>query len=160
MREEQVVKQKVLAEKEKEKQKAYQLMSEERSKNRKRNLELMNEIIGSLQKMSFQSEKEIKQQINVIKSNPKYQSLRGKYYIYEIFKKIRESLYVMRPRNTIEDLDELSIEEEILFNEIEKPNKAQITSLTNFETENFMKSGQHHTNRHIYGEEFYSKDMF
>ena len=109
MKEEQIVKQKVLAEKEKEKQKAYQLMSEERSKNRKRNLELMNEIIASLQKMSFQSEKEIKQQINVIKSNPKYQSLRGKYYIYEIFKKIRESLYVMTPRNTIEDLDELSI---------------------------------------------------
>lgn len=96
----------------------------------------------------------------MIKSNPRYQSLRGKYYIYEIYKTVKESLYVMRPRNTMEELEELSIEEEIVFNEIEKPARVQITSLTNFETENFMKSGHHHTARHIYGEEFFSKDMF
>ena len=85
--------------------------------------------------------------------------MRGKYYICEVYKKMKESLHKLRPRNTMDDLDELSIEEEIMYEEIEKPAPAQLTSITNFETENFMKSS-HHTIKNIYAEEFFSKDMF
>ena len=56
----------------------------------------------------------------------------GKYYIYEIYKRLREGMYEQRPRNTLEDLDELSIEEDMVYNEIERPSKFKIASLTNF----------------------------
>jgi len=134
-------------------------LSEERVKNRRQNKELLEEIVSKLREVNPQSDIEIRQHINTMKSNPRYQSLRGKCYIYEIYKKLKESLYEIRPRNTVEDLEELSIEEEILYDEIEKPPRTHITSLTNFETENFMKSS-HHTIKQIYAEEFFSKDVF
>jgi hypothetical protein len=59
----------------------------------------------------------------------------------------------------LEELDELSIEEDILYNEVERPSKFKIASLTNFETENFLlKSGREVINT-MTGED-HSRDFF
>ena len=62
----------------------------------------MNEIIVKLKKLHPQSDKEIREKINEIKVDPKYTGIVGKCYIYNIYKRLRESLYELRPRNTVE----------------------------------------------------------
>jgi|JI6StandDraft_1071083.scaffolds.fasta_scaffold14165_5 hypothetical protein len=53
----------------------------------------MNEIVVRLGKLQPQSDREIREKINELKSNPKYEHIMGKNYIYEIYKRLREGMY-------------------------------------------------------------------
>lgn len=62
----------------------------------------MDEIVFKLSRTDPRSDREIRERINELKSNPRYDNvLNGKYNIVEIYKKLRDNLYDSRPRNTL-----------------------------------------------------------